>query len=89
MDDKLRCQSCGMPLSDTFGNFGTNSDGSKNREYCMFCFKDGAFTNPDQTIEEMIQSTIENMTTDLKMPADKARQLANSVIPKLKRWQNK
>ncbi len=74
-----------MPLSDTFGNFGTHSDGSKNPEYCIFCFRDGAFTNPNQTLEEMIQSSIENMTTDLKIPLDRARERANSVIPKLKR----
>ena len=87
MDEKIRCQSCGMPLSDAFGNFGTNSDGSKNPEYCSFCFQNGAFTNPNQTLEEMIQSSIENMTTDLGAPVDKATELANRVIPKLRRWQ--
>jgi len=24
-------------------DFGTNADGTKNREYCGFCFKDGRF----------------------------------------------
>ena len=86
MDDKIRCQSCGMPLSDQFANFGTEGDGSKNSEYCVFCFKEGAFTNPDQTLQEMIQSSIENMTSDLGMPEDKAAELANSVIPNLGRW---
>lgn len=87
MDDKQRCQSCGMPLSAEFGNHGTNADGSSNAEYCSFCFQNGAFTNPDQTLSEMIQSSIENMTADLNMPADKASELANSFISTLKRWQ--
>ena len=59
MDEKVRCQSCGMPLSDAFGNYGTQAGGSKHPEYCLFCFKDGAFTLPHQTMDEMIQSSIE------------------------------
>lgn len=87
MEEKIRCQSCGMPLSETFGNLGTNSDGSNNWEYCSFCFQKGGFVNPDQTLEEMIASSIENMTSDLGMPLEQASQLANSFIPNLKRWQ--
>lgn len=86
LDEKIRCQSCGMPLSDEFGNFATNADGSKFAEYCIFCFANGEFTNPHQTLAEMIRSSIENMTTDLNMPPDRATELANSVIPKLNRW---
>lgn len=88
MDDKIRCQSCGMPLSAEFGNLGTNADGSTTSEFCVFCFSGGSFTNPNQTLEEMIQSSIENMTTDLNMPLEKATELANSFIPTLRRWQN-
>ncbi len=88
MEDKLRCQSCGMPLSETFGNLGTNRDGSNTSEYCNICYKDGDFTNPSQTLDEMIQSSIENMTADLNMPTERAAELANSFIPTLKRWQN-
>ena len=83
----MRCQSCGMPLSAEFANFGTNADGTTIDEYCSFCFANGQFTNPNQTLEEMINSSIENMTADLNMPPEKASELANSFIPKLKRWQ--
>ena len=51
MDDRPRCQSCGMPLSDEFKNLGTESDGSPVSEYCMFCYQNGGFTNPDQTVD--------------------------------------
>ena len=88
MENKIRCQSCGMPLSADFGNLGTNADGSKTDEYCSFCFQTGEFTNPTQTLEEMIESSIENMTRDLNMPPEKAAELANSFIPTLRRWQN-
>jgi radical SAM superfamily enzyme len=88
MEDKIRCQSCGMPLSESAGNLGTNRDGSNSLDYCSFCFKAGEFTNPNQTLDEMIQSSIENMTADLNMPVERATELANSFIPSLKRWQN-
>ena len=45
------CQSCGMPLNDHV--LGTNADGSKNEEYCMYCYRDGKFLQ-DCTMEEMI-----------------------------------
>ena len=86
MEEKVRCQSCGMPLSELFGNYGTNRDGSNNSEYCSVCFKNGEFTNPKQTMEQMIQSSIDNMTNDLQMPLETATSLAQSVIPSLRRW---
>ena len=35
------CQSCGMPLTEDV--LGTNADGSKNEDYCMYCYRDGKF----------------------------------------------
>lgn len=87
MDDKTRCQSCGMPLSKEFGNSGTNADGTTTDEFCVFCFANGDFTNPNQTLEEMIASSVENMTSDLQMPLERATELAYSFIPTLRRWQ--
>ena len=88
MEQKIRCQSCGMPLSEDFGNLGTNADGSNTLDFCSICFQNGNFTNPTQTLEEMISSSIENMTSEIGMPLDKATELANSFIPTLKRWQS-
>ena len=34
------CQSCAMPMSDD-SLYGTNADGSKNSDYCIYCYKDG------------------------------------------------
>ena len=52
------CQSCAMPMTEEL--FGTNADGSKNEDYCMYCFKDGEFTS-DMTMEEMIAFCSEKM----------------------------
>lgn len=86
MEDKVRCQSCGMPVSDEFGNFGTMADGAKNPEYCSFCFQNGAFTNPDQTVEQMVQTSIDFMTANLGFTREKAAEMSNAVIPNLRRW---
>jgi hypothetical protein len=88
MDDKVRCQSCGMPLSDEFGNYGTMADGSKNPEYCQFCFQDGAFTNPALTVDGMVQSSIDFMTANLGFSHEQASEMSKNIIPTLGRWQN-
>ena len=86
MDITGRCQSCGMPLGDTFKNFGTGADGSPVSEYCHFCYQNGGFTNPTQTLDEMVQSSIDFMTANLGFSAEQATQMSNDVIPRLKRW---
>jgi len=78
------CQSCGMPLNKE-ENWGTNEDNSKTNEYCKFCFIDGKFTNPNLTMEKVIEKSVE-LSKKLWMPEDKAREIANNTIPKLKRW---
>ena len=87
MDEKERCQSCGMPISSDFGNYGTEADGSPVSEYCQFCFQNGGFTNPDQTVDEMVQSSVDFMTANLGFTAEKASEMSNDIIPRLKRWQ--
>jgi len=38
------CQSCGMPMDKDSQKGGTNVDGSKNEEYCSYCYQNGEFT---------------------------------------------
>lgn len=87
MQDKLRCQSCGMPLEK--GYYGTKRDGSLHKEYCMFCFQRGKFTKPDLTLKAMTARSINHMTTKLHFSKDLAKTLSREIIPKLKRWKNK
>ena len=79
------CQSCGMPMQKG-EDFGTNADGTKNREYCGFCFKDGRFVDEGITVEQKIATVVEIAKTQMKMPEEKAREMANNTIPKLRRW---
>ncbi|MDA4132507.1 MAG: zinc ribbon domain-containing protein [Thaumarchaeota archaeon] len=49
------CQSCGMPMSRDANGGGTEMDGStKSIEYCSNCYRDGRFTEPDLTVDQMI-----------------------------------
>lgn len=80
------CQSCGMPLNKE-ENWGTNQDNFKMDEYCRFCFQNGKFTNLNMTMQEMIEKSVET-SKKMWIPEDKAREIANNSVPKLKRWAN-
>ena len=79
------CQSCGMPMEKP-EDFGTNADESSNEDYCCFCFKNGDFTNPDLTMEQMIDK-VADFSGKMKMCKIKAKEMAKTLIPELKRWQ--
>jgi hypothetical protein len=78
------CQSCGMPMQRD-SDFGTKSNGSRSREYCRFCFRDGSFSDEGISMKEKIRKNIE-IAKKMGMPEGKARELAQSTIPRLKRW---
>lgn len=78
-----------MPLYEE-QYFGTNADGSANREYCVYCFKGGAFTN-DETMEQVIEHNLEyleefNKDSEQKYSKEEARQEMLKYFPTLKRW---
>jgi hypothetical protein len=77
------CQSCGMPMMKP-EDFGTDINGSKNEEYCTYCFQDGKFTL-DATLEQMIKKLV-TMHDQMGMTEEEARKTANENLPKLKRW---
>lgn len=82
------CQSCGMPLTDEI--LGTNAGGSKNDEYCIYCYKDGAFTG-DFTMEEMVEYCsmfVEeyNKNTGRHLTCCEYKEVLRQFYPTLKRW---
>jgi hypothetical protein len=83
----IHCQSCGMPMTEE-SHFGKNTDGSKNEDYCCHCYPAGAFTNPNETMDEMIESCIPFMVEDGVHAKDEesARALLTEFLPTLKRW---
>lgn len=86
MDHKERCQSCGMPVSDDYGNRGTEADSSLSFLYCGVCYRDGEFTMPDMTVGGMIAMSIYYMTETMGYSREDAEQMSNDLIPTLERW---
>lgn len=89
MEQKF-CQSCGMPL--TTDNKGTNADGSRNEDYCIYCYKDGKFAQ-DMTMEQMIdhcaQFTDEiNKNSAQNLTVEQMKEQMRQFFPHLKRWKN-
>ena len=79
-----RCQSCGMPMTKD-ADFGTNKDETKNNEYCTFCYGEGKFTDEGITLEQKIEKNVQ-IAMKMGWPEEKAREMADGIIPKLKRW---
>jgi len=86
--NKLFCQSCGMPLEND-KVIGTNADNSKNNDYCIYCYKDGTFTQ-DVTMNEMIEISLRHLKElfkgDPAFDEKAALDNMNSFFPQLKRW---
>ena len=87
MEQKF-CQSCGMPLTDEI--LGTNADGTKNEDYCIYCYKDGKFLQ-DCTMDEMIEHCaqfVDEVNKNLPRPMTKEEYIGQmkTYFPHLKRW---
>jgi len=83
MEKMKICQSCSMPLCEE-KHIGTNAGGSKNDDYCVYCFKDGEFTS-NKTLEETIAESV-NWAEEAGMTKEAMLAHAQSVLPTLKRW---
>ncbi|ASB88943.1 zinc ribbon domain-containing protein [Bacillus sonorensis] len=79
------CQSCSMPMAD--GLAGTEKDGAKSPDYCKYCYVNGVFTQPDASLEDMIDSCVPHMK-DEGRTEEEARVLLKSTLPYLKRWKS-
>ena len=83
------CQSCGMPLTADVES-GTEGDGQSNKDYCIYCYKDGTFTN-NFTMDGMIDHCIQfldEFNKDAAQPVAKEEAINNmkKFFPLLKRW---
>lgn len=68
--------------------YGTNSDGTKNEDYCKYCYADGQFTS-NISMDEMIELCVPHMVSaNPGMSEEKARGMMKEFFPTLKRWKN-
>lgn len=79
-----QCQSCGMPLQTSQDCRGTEADGSPSETWCSLCYRDGAFIDPNCTVEQMQQI----VDTALRERGSHRafREIAMKQIPSLARW---
>lgn len=89
IDEDPVCQSCAMFMVDDSYHganaYGTNEDGSPNKDYCKYCFVKGKFGKPDETMEEMIETCIP-FRLNFYPDAETARAEMLKHFPTLKRW---
>ncbi len=84
MNPNLICQSCTMPI-DNMADRGTEKDGSKNSEYCKYCYQDGNLIEPDMTLSQMKEMVTMQMKK-MNLP-ETIIQHSLHALPGLKRWQ--
>ena len=75
-----------MPMSKDPEKGGTNADKSKSTMYCSYCYQEGAFTQPDFTVDEMKQFCKQKMK-EMGFPGFLAG-FFTMGIPRLERWKN-
>lgn len=80
-----------MPLTDEL--LGTNADGSRNEDYCIYCYKNGKFTqdfNMSQMIEFCAQFNDQiNEASGRDLTPEQAKEQMRLFFPHLKRWKQK
>jgi hypothetical protein len=74
-----------MPLEKP-EDFGTDVMGYRVNDYCRHCFSNGVFTEPQISMQAMIDRCVDIMAKQGIMPAAQARTLLTDVMPRLKRW---
>jgi len=83
MEEKI-CQSCSMPITKV-EDFGTNQDGIRNEDYCIYCYKEGKFID-NVSLNEYIEMNIP-FHEQAGMTEEEMRKHCETVFPTLKRWQ--
>ena len=82
------CESCGAPIGALDEMYGPakEADGSISADFCNYCYKDGAFTDPNITLEEMIDTVAGIMVNEFGFDPIDAKAQCEAGLPNLKRW---
>lgn len=78
------CQSCGMPMTAT-AQYGTEKDDGISADYCSYCYGEGAFRQPDITMDGMVKLCAHYLVEE-GMEEGQAVALVSEQLPGLKRW---
>lgn len=86
MNNKKICQSCGMSLKKDKNGPAKEKDGSPSEKYCSNCYKDGEFSCPKCSVEDMQNKNKEVMKQ--KHFPNFMINMYNKKLPELERWSN-
>ena len=78
------CQSCGTPFSSSGMEQGREDDGSRNPDYCQWCYHSGSFTQ--QQMDDLIESTAPCFAEATGVSVEVAVSYLGAFLPSLKRW---
>ena len=84
MDVNTRiCQCCGMPLTED-ELVSREADGSRNEDYCKWCYADGKFVYTDKSA--LLDFLIEHMPNPDNTPEARRRADYDVWLSQLKHW---
>lgn len=78
------CQSCWMPIENE-NQLWTNIDWTQNKDYCIYCYKNGSFID-DVTMEEYIDMCSQYWA-QAWMTNEEMKVYCEKLFPTLKRRQ--
>lgn len=70
-------------------DFGTDETGTRVNDYCHYCYASGAFTEPNVTMQQMLNRCVAILATREHMPEEQAHALLSGTLPTLKRWRER
>ena len=78
------CQSCGMPITGSHSRFRAKEMDGGGSIYCIRCYRDGVFINPEACIPDMVARGLPHLAR--RIGAEAAREELERLIPTLQRW---
>lgn len=85
MPDNGFCQSCAMPFYCP-EDHGTEPDGTRNGDYCNYCYEDGVFLQDYANSDELVAACAPMMAESCHISVEQAEDCMSALLPNLKRW---
>lgn len=82
------CQSCAMPFQCPGEDRGAEADGTRNDDYCRYCYDDGAFLQSYADSDELIAECAPMMAESCHISVEQAEDCMSALLPDLKRWRH-
>jgi len=78
------CQSCAVPFDEGHAMLRAREPDGTPSPYCVYCYADGAFIDPQATAQDMIEIGVPHRAS--KVGETQARAELSALVPTLARW---